>query len=666
MLEQLDRKKYPELDQWIEKENARTLRTIGTNANVQTLTEDLINEAKLAAQAPQFFVRQRVYLKLLRTEEFPDGIFYLGKTGQWDRHQKSFAVVELKEFFGVSVQFAFVTFYESALALFHFSVEGKDVTCVREFDLERNSWKQEQAFQLPVSRGCAKYVSVDEIIFNQSLSEDDWTAVKSSRRLRRWSRGDLREQASVLIETSRDNLDIDYDIDVKNQHFLAIVSMTWSRKVFYFADQTMQFRSLQLPESWSYLGLMQGNVFFLVMENAMGFSKGDVVMHDTKTERTRLLFRQENKIYLNHFVITSDYIILDVLADLSCECWIYRLHGHQPLLQLQMQYPNQALGWMNAYGNHLLVSRVGYLAPAQTELWNLEELINGSFTQDGSDSRGEILSQAKTNFDFQSFGVQRFEAVSVDQTVIPYFVIFKKGLDMEPRPCLLYGYGGFENTMSPNFLGLYGKAWLEKGGIYVVAHIRGGSEYGPDWHQAVVQQNRWKCYDDFASVGKDLIARGLTQPDRLALRGGSNGGLLVAETARRYPQLFAAVICLKPVLNMKKYSHWLSGKYWIDEYGNPDLPEHWEFMKKYCPYTQLDESQNYPPIYLETLSTDDRVHPAHARQFAEKLQQMGFDYLFYESDEGGHMYRVTPEKLAKLEAQRFGFLFLKMNWNSKE
>jgi prolyl oligopeptidase len=655
MLEQLDRKKYPELDRWVEGENQRTLAEIQRYADLPQLKADLIVEAKLGALAPQFFVREKIYLKFIRTDEFPDGIFYIGETGQWDKHQKSFAVVDLKDFFGVSVQFAFVTFFESSLALFHFSVEGKDVSCVREFDLEKNCWKRDQPFDLPTSRGYAKYISATELIFNKALSEDDWTSVKSSRRLRRRTRGDEPETENVLIETTKDDLDIDYEIDSKSQQVLAIVSTTWSRKTFYFADQTMNFKKLDLPESWNYLGLMKGNLFLQVMDDVLGFSQGDVVMHDVISGKNSLVFHQENKTYLNNFIVTPDYVVFDVLADLSCEVWIYGMSENKLFEKAKLRYPNQSLSWNTAFGNHLIVHKVGYLEPAKTELWNLDKL------NSAAEPEKIVLSNAKTSFDFQSFQAKRYETVSIDGVMIPYIVISKKEHSDQPRPCLLYGYGGFENTMLPNFLGLYGKAWLEKGGIYVIAHIRGGCEYGPDWHRAVLQQNRWKCYEDFASVAKNLVERGLTVPDQLAMRGGSNGGLLVAETARRYPNLFAAVICLKPVINMRKFSHWLSGKYWIDEYGNPDLPEHWDFMKKYCPYTQLDQSTNYPPIYLETLSTDDRVHPAHARQYAEKLKNLGFDYCFYESNEGGHMYRVTPEKLAKLEAQRFGYLFLKMN-----
>ena len=201
-----------------------------------------------------------------------------------------------------------------------------------------------------------------------------------------------------------------------------------------------------------------------------------------------------------------------------------------------------------------------------------------------------------------------------------------------------------------------GRAWLEKGGVYVVANIRGGGEYGPRWHQAALKQNRHKAYEDFAAVAQDLVARNITSAKHLGVQGGSNGGLLTGNMLTQYPELFGAVVVQVPLLDMKRYSHLLAGASWMAEYGNPDTAD-WEFIKTFSPYHLFDASKSYPPVLFTTSTRDDRVHPGHARKMAAKMIEAGKDVTYYENIEGGHGGAANNAQAAHMSALAYSFLW---------
>ncbi|MHB1289687.1 prolyl oligopeptidase family serine peptidase, partial [Georgenia sp.] len=232
--------------------------------------------------------------------------------------------------------------------------------------------------------------------------------------------------------------------------------------------------------------------------------------------------------------------------------------------------------------------------------------------------------------------------------------------DAAPAPTLLSGYGGFEISRVPTYSGSTGRAWLERGGTYVVANIRGGGEYGPRWHQAALRGQRHRAYEDFAAVARDLIARGVTDAAHLSAQGGSNGGLLVGNMLVHYPELFGALVCQVPLLDMRRYSHLLAGASWMAEYGDPDDPEQWEFIRKFSPYHLFDATAAYPPVLFTTSTRDDRVHPGHARKMAALMQGAGKDITYYENIEGGHGGAADNAQAAFMQALAFEFLWQRL------
>ncbi|VEI13546.1 prolyl oligopeptidase family serine peptidase [Trueperella bialowiezensis] len=274
--------------------------------------------------------------------------------------------------------------------------------------------------------------------------------------------------------------------------------------------------------------------------------------------------------------------------------------------------------------------------------------------------RARKLRSAPARFDAEGLEVRQMWAESADGTKVPYFAVGSpKVLDGKRRArVLLDGYGGFEVPRLPSYISTYGKVWLEEGGVYVVANIRGGGEFGPAWHQAALKENRNKAYEDFAAVAADLVDRGITKVSKLAAIGGSNGGLLMGNMYTTYPQLFGAIVCQVPLLDMKRYSHLLAGASWMEEYGNPDTDD-WEYMEQYSAYHNVGDGP-HPPILLTTSTRDDRVHPGHARKFHALLKDSGFETYLYENTEGGHAGAADIEQQALMTALVFSFLDKKL------
>ncbi|WP_137726444.1 prolyl oligopeptidase family serine peptidase [Prescottella subtropica] len=267
----------------------------------------------------------------------------------------------------------------------------------------------------------------------------------------------------------------------------------------------------------------------------------------------------------------------------------------------------------------------------------------------------EALKSAPGFFDTTGLSVGQHFAVSDDGTRIPYFVVRRDGTPAGPT--LLYGYGGFENSLTPGYSGINGTAWLQRGGTYVVANIRGGGEYGPDWHTQAVRDGRHLVFEDFAAVARDLVVRGITTAAQLGAQGGSNGGLLMGVMLTKYPELFGAIVCQVPLLDMRRYHLLLAGASWMAEYGDPDNPNDWAFISEYSPYQNTDPEAAYPPILVATSTRDDRVHPGHARKMTARLEEQGHPVHYYENIEGGHGGAADNAQAAFKSALTYTFLW---------
>jgi prolyl oligopeptidase len=264
-------------------------------------------------------------------------------------------------------------------------------------------------------------------------------------------------------------------------------------------------------------------------------------------------------------------------------------------------------------------------------------------------------------FDASKYQVQQHKAKSKDGTMVPYFMVSSKDMKNNgTNPNLVYAYGRFEVSETPFYSATFGIAWLDKGGIFVLANIRGGGEFGPKWHQNGIKEKRQNVFDDLYAVSEDLIFKKVTSSKHLGVMGGSNGGLLVGVAFTQRPDLYNAVVCQVPLLDMQRYNKLLAGASWMGEYGNPDVPEEWQYIKKYSPYHNLKEGMDYPEVFFNTSRRDERVHPGHARKMVAKMNEMGYNSYYYENTEGGHAGSSTNKQRAKSNAMTFSYLLMKL------
>jgi prolyl oligopeptidase len=351
---------------------------------------------------------------------------------------------------------------------------------------------------------------------------------------------------------------------------------------------------------------------------------------------------------LQDYTLTRDLIVLDILDNVKSRIVEVRREGGK-WVRTDVAVPPAASIGVTAVdrdeGNDYWMSATSFTEPTTLSLAT-------------PGKPREKLKSLPEFFDAKGLATNQFEATSKDGTKIPYFVVMREGTKRDgSNPTILYGYGGYEISMLPAYSGAIGSAWLEKGGVYVLANIRGGGEFGPQWHTTAVREGRQKAHDDFIAVAEDLIKRGISSPQHLGIMGGSQGGLLVGAAFTQRPELFKAVVCQVPLLDMRRFNKLLAGASWMGEYGNPDDPKDWAFISKYSPYQNVVKEKKYPRVFFYTSTRDDRVHPGHARKMVAKMKDQGHDVLYFENIEGGHAAASTPTQQAHMWALTYSFLW---------
>jgi prolyl oligopeptidase len=367
-----------------------------------------------------------------------------------------------------------------------------------------------------------------------------------------------------------------------------------------------------------------------------------------KSEFTEL-FKPSARTSLSAVTTTRNYVILTVLDNVASRLYsLVRKNGQWQNKQL----PTPRFGVVsvaavdNTKSDDYFMTRSDLTAPSSLYLRSAQ--------RDGE----ELLKQLPEFYRARGLVITQHEATSKDGTRVPYFQVAAKALKANERnPTLLYGYGGFQLSSLPSYNPAAGLGWLEQGGVYVIANIRGGGEFGPQWHQAALKANRQRAYDDFIAVAEDLEARKITSAPHLGIMGGSNGGLLVGVMLTQRPELFGAVVCQVPLLDMRRYNKLLAGASWMAEYGDPDQPAEWEFIRKYSPYQNVSKDKKYPPVLFTTSTRDDRVHPGHARKMVARMKEQGHNVLLYENVEGGHGGAANNKQQAYMNALAYTFLW---------
>ncbi|MER7007792.1 prolyl oligopeptidase family serine peptidase [Dactylosporangium sp. NPDC000555] len=533
---------------------------------------------------------------------------------------------------------------------------GADAMVVREFDLRGRVFVAD-GFTLPEAKSDVDWIDADHIYVATDFGPGTLTASGYPRVVKRWRRGTALPEAELVYEGHVDDISVSASHDPTPGYERDFVSRSvdFYRSELYLRRPTGDLVKIDVPDDagcgvqrdWLLIWLRSSWAVGGVTYPAGVLLAAPFGAYLDGQRDLSVLFQPDDRTSLGSYVWTRNHLMLTTMADVRT-----RLHVLTPGASGWRRQPLPGAGGLDDTwivdtdpdnDDSYLTASAGYLRPETLSLGTV-----------GGDV--EVLKQAPAFFDPDGMQVRQYSAASADGTRVPYFVVGGAAA----APTLLTGYGGFEISQTPYYDGVIGRGWLARGGTYVVANIRGGSEFGPAWHQAALREKRVRSFEDFAAVAADLVTRGITTPAQLGIEGGSNGGLLVGVMLTRYPALFGAVVATVPLLDMRRYTHLLAGASWIAEYGDPDNQADWTYLREYSPYHNVRPGRSYPPALFITSTRDDRVHPGHARKMVALLRQHGHDVSYYENIEGGHGAAADNEQQATLWAMTLEYLWRKL------
>jgi prolyl oligopeptidase len=549
--------------------------------------------------------------------------------------------------------------------LIHLSDGGEDAVTIREFDLPTRAFVK-GGFALSKGKQQASWEDANTLLVSREWKRGQLTKSGYSYVVKRLKRGHPLSSAVELFRGSKDDVSASPDVlrDAQNRTLPLVVEGTdfWHSKSFLIGPKGT--RRVAIPEKAQFVDMVDGRVIVRSQEawSAGGkqFPAGSLLSVDLaqlKADPTHLkptlIYKPASREALQGAAASKDMLLVSILDNVRGRTLVYRPGPNGSWTRAQLDLPeNSKLGIADASrkDNRALMTVTNFLTPPS--LW----------LADATTGQARQIMQQQPKFDASNLVAEQREATSTDGTKIPYFLVHRRDIKLDGNnPTLLYAYGGFEVSQTPTYSATTGKLWLENGGVYALANIRGGGEFGPAWHEAGLGTKRQIIYDDFAAVAKDLIATHVTSPRRLGIRGGSNGGLLMGVEFTEHPDLWHAVVIDVPLLDMIRISKIAAGASWEGEYGSVENdPAVRAFWEKTSPYQNLRPKVAYPTPFIFTTTKDDRVGPQHARKFAARMEEMGLPFLYYENTEGGHAAGANLRQQAHTNALEMTYLTRKL------
>ena len=533
---------------------------------------------------------------------------------------------------------------------------GADAKVVREFDTVAKAFVPD-GFTLPEAKSSVSWRDADTLWVGTDFGAGSLTTSGYPRVVKLWKRGTPLADASTVFEGSdKDVASYGISIHTADRRYDLVIRIPAFFKQETFLHLGDRLVRLEIPEDADFNGFFKDQVLFSLRTDwSLGgktYRSGTLLagdLDDFLQDRPTLqvLFEPSERVSLAAAGSTRDRVLVLTLDNVRS-----RLASHTfengTWTRAEVPLPGQGAASIPAasdFADVYFVSYEDFLTPSS--LW-----------LSTAGAAPEKVKTMPTFFNGAGMQIQQHEATSKDGTKIPYFVVTPKGFKADGRaPTLLHGYGGFEVAQTPTYSGSRGAAWLERGGVFALANIRGGGEFGPRWHEAALKQNRIKSFEDFIAVAEDLVARKITSPAHLGIRGGSQGGLLVGGAFTMRPDLFGAVVSEVPLADMRRFSKLLAGASWMAEYGDPDVPEQWSYIQTWSPYHLLRKDAKYPKPFIWTNTRDDRVHPGHARKMVARMQELGHPVYYFENVEGGHGAGVVNKETAHVTALEYAYLW---------
>jgi len=652
---------------WVKERNARTEAELAATAQFRQLEADIRTILDSDAKIPYVEKIGDLYYNLWKDKDHARGVWRRTTLAEYRKPNPTWETVLDIDALNAAEQETWVWHGaqcrkpDNTRCLIALSRGGSDADVTREFDLISKTWV-EGGFYRPAAKGGLGWIDADTVYVYTDFGEGSLTSSGYPRMVKEWKRGTPLATAKVVYEGKADDMYIaaGHDPTPGFERDFVTRTIAFYNDELYLRDKGgaltkvdapnsarksvhRQWLGLELREPWTVGDRTYQAGSFLV-------TRFDAFMAGKRA--FDVLFEPTDTTSLAGATFTADHIVLNVMHDVKNRLSVLT-HRDGTWISRPLQVGDVPFGAISASAvdsqesDALWLTVTDYLTPTTLLLTDVGQ----------PQARIEPLKAMPAFFDASGDVIEQHFATSRDGTRVPYFLVRPKDLSFDgAAPTLLYGYGGFEISMTPGYSGGIGKGWLEKGGVYAVANIRGGGEYGPRWHQAALKANRHKAYEDFAAVAQDLVARKVTSPEHLGAQGGSNGGLLMGNMLTRYPQLFGAIVVQVPLLDMKRYSHLLAGASWMAEYGDPDTGD-WDYIRTFSPYHLFDPGKAYPPTLFMTSTRDDRVHPGHARKMAAKMLDAGKDVRYYENIEGGHGGAADNAQAAHMSALAYTFLW---------
>jgi prolyl oligopeptidase len=541
--------------------------------------------------------------------------------------------------------------------LLHLSRGGGDAVVVREFDLTARSFIGE-GFSLKEAKSSITWLDEDSVLFGTDFGPGSMTNSGYPRIVKLWRRGEPIGQARTIYEARASDVGASGVVFHEPTGTIALVQrdVSFFAAEYHWINSAGTLQQLPLPLGADLKGAQGPHLIFTLRDEwtppgLATIAKGSLIAYRTPQEAQRgaiavsRLYTPDARSSIDEVATGRDAVYASIYKDVTGGIHAFRPQAHDAWSDGVLPLP--------AGGSTHIVS---------TNTWGPEAHFRfESYTTpttlyaDTGEGKPDAIKSLPARFDASNLLTEQYFAVSSDGTRIPYFVTRARNLS-GPAPTVLYGYGGFEISETPSYSANFGMLWLTRGGVFAVANIRGGGEYGPGWHQAALGANRQKSFDDFQAVAQDLVRRGLTTPARLGIMGGSNGGLLVSASMVERPELFGAVVCQVPLIDMIRYTQIGAGASWEAEYGDPARPADRAWILRYSPYQNVSAGRKYPPVLFVTATSDDRVTPVHARKMAARMEAQGHEVLFYENTDGGHAAAADHKQAAEMWALSFVYL----------
>lgn len=656
--------------QWVKQANQKTEENLGSSELFNSIYASSLAALNNQDKLPDINIIGDYIYQLKKSSDHPRGIYLRTTLGDFKTATPSWQTVLDIDALSAQENAKWVFSGMSCVppnyerCLIFLSPGGGDAVEMREFNATTLEFVKD-GFQLPVAKMRVTWRDQDHLFVGTDFGAGSMTDSGYPRIIKIWQRGTALDSAKKIMQIGSQSVTaLAYRERDEDNHLDLLVERLdyWNRQYSVLIDGEVI--DLALPNDAVIEAYLKDDLIITLKSDwrttKHTYPQGSVVLVNAqslikqrKHPRVTILRESKHESIIQSVDVSHNNIFVTVLQDVKSRIYRYQkiagawLHERVDLPlsgQLQIAAAHDTSG-------EFFARYEDFLTPPT--LYSVDVALNSK----------KILQQSAT-FDSSDMQVEQFFATSKDGTRIPYFVIQKENLVKDgTNPTHMFSYGGFRASLTPSYSGsyephngAYGKAWLERGGVYVIANIRGGAEYGPAWHAAALQENRHKAFEDFEAVAEDLIAKKITSAKHLGIEGRSNGGLLVAASMQRRPDLYGAVVCGVPLTDMHRYNKLLAGASWMAEYGNPDTDD-WEFIKEYSPYQNLDKNTDYPPVFFFTSTRDDRVHPGHARKMAAKMQAMGHQIDYFENTEGGHKGSATAEQTARRIALSFTHLW---------